>query len=317
MLNYRRLGNSGLKVSEYCLGVLPMGPLQANRPESEIIEIIEKAVEYGVTFFDTAEMYQTEATLGKALQGKREQVVIATKSQAATYDDMARAFEKSLRELGTDYIDLYLMHSARPPLAVFEVKQGAHQFLCEMKEQKVLRAVGISTHSMPVVKIAAERNDIDVVFPLINLTGRGIVDGNREEMLEGIRLASQNGKGIYAMKVFAGGNLLNEYDEALNWVRSITEIDACAIGVVTLKELEMNLKVFGVDRISDDALFVPASVKKLYIFPLVCVGCGTCIDTCPNTALSLQEGKAVVDPDLCVMCGYCSPHCPVMAIRLL
>jgi aryl-alcohol dehydrogenase-like predicted oxidoreductase len=75
-----------------------MGPLQADKTIDEMVEIISKAIDYGVNFFDTAEMYQTQCALGEAMQGRRSEVIISTKSQAATYDDMARSFEKSLRE---------------------------------------------------------------------------------------------------------------------------------------------------------------------------------------------------------------------------
>ena len=119
------------------------------------------------------------------------------------------------------------------------------------------------------------------------------------------------------MKVFAGGNLLSRYNEAIAWVRSIDAINAVAIGVINLQELMMNLRIFGVDSFGEQMMVTPVSTKTLYIFRGVCKGCGACVQACPKEALTLQNSKAVVDPARCVMCGYCSPFCPKLAIRVL
>ncbi|MDW7661911.1 MAG: aldo/keto reductase [Bacillota bacterium] len=317
MLNKILLGNSGLEVSEFCLGLLPIGPLQANKPESEIVDVIEKAIDYGVNFVDTAEGYKTQEILGKAVLTKRKEIIISTKSHSVSYDEMARSFSNSLRELKTDYIDIFHLHSARDSSDLFDRKSGAHKYLLEMKEQKVLHAVGVSTHSTKIVRLAAQREDIDVIFSLFNRSGIGILDGNLNDMLEAIALGYRNGKGIYAMKALGGGNLLHDYYGALNWVRSNKHIHSIAMGVINLKELEMNLKVFGVEEISDDAVFTPILFKKLHIYRKICIGCGTCTKVCPNYALKIEEEKAVVNPSRCIMCGYCSPHCPEFAIRLI
>jgi predicted aldo/keto reductase-like oxidoreductase len=225
--------------------------------------------------------------------------------------------KKACGKLRTDYIDIFNLHAAKATLEVFEQRSGALRFLLEMKEQKILCSVGISTHNVKIVKLAGERDDIDVIFPLINISGYGILEGSRQDMLNAINSAYKEGKGIFAMKVFAGGNLLVQYDNALHWVRSIEGISSFAIGVINVEELKMNLKNFGVDSIGNDALFSPVSVKKMSILKLLCIGCGKCIEACPNGALRLENKKAVVSSSDCVMCGYCTPHCTQLAIRLL
>ena len=316
MLNKSRLGNTNLNVTEYCLGALPMGPNHKNLSEKDCIELINIALDNGVNFIDTAERYGTEGYIGKAVANRREEIVIATKSWAKTYDEMAKPFEKSLKELNTDYIDIYHLHAGRADIDVLDHRKGALEFLLEMKEQQVIKAVGISTHSVGIVKKAAEREEIDIVFPLINKTGLGIVDGSKKSMLEAINKASKNGKGIYAMKALGGGNLLNDIKSNIDWVRSIKGISSIAIGVVTPHELKYNLKLFGVDKFSE--VTKPDNImKKLHILKWNCIGCNQCVDTCPNYAISLVDGVATVDRKKCILCGYCSPGCPKFAIRLV
>ena len=105
-----QLGQTGLEVTELCFGVLPCGPLQKDLPEEECVSLIRAALEAGINFFDTAEMYKTQTYLGKALKGWEEPVVVATKSHATTYEDMQASVEKSLAELDRDVIEIYHLH---------------------------------------------------------------------------------------------------------------------------------------------------------------------------------------------------------------
>lgn len=310
------LGDTGLKVTEFCLGVLPMGPMQANLPPETCAAIIRQAVEWGVNFIDTAEVYRTQSYIGQALKGFSAPVTIATKSHAETYDLMARAVEKALNELQRDRIEIFHLHAARVNPDVFQVRAGALKFLHEMKDQKVISAVGISTHDVRIARLAAEREEIDVVFPIINIVGMGILNGSIEGMIEAINFAASRGKGVYAMKALAGGLLLDRMEESINWVRAIEGIHAVSVGVVSQAELIINLKLFGVSGLPE-AEVISQKSKKLLLLSRFCKGCGTCIDACPNHALSMAENKAVVDHDKCLLCGYCTPHCPEFAIRFI
>ena len=313
-----KLGNSNLEVSELCLGVLPMGPLQANLPEDECVDIIRAALDKGVNFLDTAEMYSTQTYVAKAVKERRNEVVIATKSNAKTYDKMATSVKKSLEELNTDYIDIYHLHAARATEEVFNERKGALKYLTEMKKKGIIKAIGISTHGVRAVEKAAEIDEIDIVYPLINQKGMGILQGNVSDMIEAIKKCHQAGKGTYAMKILGGGNLVRDIEGSINFVRDIDEMDAISMGVTKVEELDYNLYLFGADNIKLDKLPDTTSSKKLYIFKKVCKSCGNCIENCPNEALSFDENeKAVVDHDKCLLCGYCSPECPAFAIRLI
>ncbi len=318
MLQQNELGTTGIKVTEYCLGLLPMGPLQSDLAEKKCLDIIKKALDLGVNFFDTAEGYKTQPYLGQILDENRNDLVVATKSHAKTYDDMARSVEKSLKELQTDYIDIYHLHSARDGLEVFEERQGALKRLNDFKQQQVIRSVGIATHNVKVVDAAAERDDVDILFVLINKLGMGLIDGTAAEMVAAIEKAAAAGKGLYVMKALAGGNLLSEYHDALSWARRLKGISSISVGVVSIEELLQNLKHFGVRSPETDAVSPEITIKekKLFILERLCTGCGSCVETCPNDALYLEDEKAKINHENCILCGYCSPECPEFLIRL-
>ena len=313
----RILGNTGIEVTEICFGALPLGPLQAKMAEEEGASLILAALNQGINFIDTAEIYQTYPHIKKALNQFEGEVIIATKSAATTYQAMDKSVQDALLALGRDYIDIFHLHAARVAPSVFEDRAGALQCLLDYKQKGIIKAVGISTHVVKVVERAAEIAEIDIVFPIINKLGMGIVDGTKEEMIEAIRRVAKAGKGIYAMKALAGGHLIDELKESFDFVRQIDGIMSVAIGMVRPEELSLNLKVFNDELISPENLSSTAKSSKKLMISVFCVGCGTCVEACPNDALSVKDGKAVVNHGVCLLCGYCNPVCPEFALRLI
>jgi len=168
-----------------------------------------------------------------------------------------------------------------------------------------------------IVRRAAEINEIDIIFPIINKLGMGIIGGSVDDMVKAISEALKAGKGLYAMKALAGGHLIDQLEESFNFVRNIKGISSVAVGMVNQKELELNLKIFNDEEIPQELLTKKLKPHKRLIILSFCKGCGNCGKTCPNNALSLENGKAVVDHKLCILCGYCNPACPEFAIRLI
>jgi len=314
-MEYRFLGNTCLKVSEFCLGALPMGPLQSNISVKEGGRIIRLALEHGVNFVDTAQMYRTYPHIRAALNGYSGQVIINSKSTAAGYEDMKKAVEEALSELSRDAIDMFLLHAAREKPDVFEKRAGAWECLQEYKRKGYIRAIGISTHNVTTVEAAARLPEVDIIFPLINHKGLGILDGNIDTMLSAIARAAEAGKGLYAMKALAGGALLSELPQALEFTRKAPGITSVALGVTTEAELLMDLKLFNGEELNEQEL---ATIKhnKALIFMFFCKGCGACAAGCVNGAITMIDGKPQVDTKKCVLCGYCTPLCPEFAIRL-
>jgi aryl-alcohol dehydrogenase-like predicted oxidoreductase len=304
-------------VTELCFGALPIGPLQANISVERGAKLIRAALEKGINFIDTAEGYKTYPHIKKALEGYNEELIIATKSGAKTYQEMEQSIKDALVSLDRNYIDIFLLHAARVTPSVFEERAGALQCLQDYKAKGVLRAIGISTHAVEVVRRAAEIKEIDIIFPIINKLGIGIVGGSVEDMIKAISEAHKAGKGLYAMKALGGGHLIDQLEEAFNFVRNIKGISSLAVGMVSLEELELNLKIFNAEEIPKGLFAQKIKPSKRLFISSFCEGCGTCVKTCPNNALSLENGKAVVNHKLCLLCGYCNPVCPEFAIRLI
>lgn len=311
------LGRTDIQVTELCFGALPLGPLQAKIPEEVGGKLIYSALEQGINFIDTAEMYQTYSYIKPALDRFPGEVIIATKSHAETYEAMEKSIEEALLALGRDYIDIFHLHAARVTPQVFQERAGALRCLKDYKKKQKVRTIGISTHVVDVVSQAAEVEDIDIVFPLINKVGMGIVEGDIQSMLKAIQKVHQAGKGLYAMKALAGGHLIGELKESFDFVRQIPGMESIAVGMVNEKELQINLKLFNDEEIPTEFLPEKIQSNKKLMVSFFCKGCGACIEVCPNQALSLQNGKAVVDNQACLLCGYCSPSCPEFALRLI
>lgn len=316
-MKYHSLGKTDIQISELCYGALPIGPLQADFPVDKAAEIIRYSLEQGVNFIDTAQRYQTYPHIRKALEGYSRPVVIASKSWAVSYEDMQKALDEARESLGRDTIDIFHLHAARVGADVFVERKGALDCLCDAKAKGAIRAVGISTHSVQTVRLAADVPEIDVVFPLVNLLGVGILEGTREEMVDAIRLAADKGKGIYLMKIMAGGHLADRFEEAWSFARTIPGVASIAVGMLTRAEVDANVASIEGRPVSKELRAqVGKKGKKLQVLDM-CKGCGECEKNCPNHAITVKDGKAVVDPELCILCGYCVPHCPQFALRLI
>lgn len=315
-MEYRVLGNTGISVSELCFGALTIGPLQSKLSIEEGGKLLLSSLEKGINFINTAEQYQTHDHIRYALDRFNGNSVIATKSLAKDYIGMQNSIESALRALNRDYIDIFHLHAARASVDVFDERSEALECLVDYKKKGYVRAIGISTHNVKVVEKAADIDEIDVIFPLINKIGRGILDGTRETMLKAIERAHNQKKGIYAMKVLVGGQLIGDLLDAIKYVREIKSIDSISIGMVSEKEIEMNLKIFNNEEI-DASLLPKISTKKLLITDIFCKKCGACVETCPNHALTEGEYSVEVNHEECLLCGYCLPKCPELAIRII
>lgn len=312
----RPLGQTGMTVTRLAMGVLPIGPAQLNVPLAEGQEVVAAALDGGINFVDTAQSYRTYEYIRPALAGRRDRIVLASKSAASGYAEMKAAIQEALDALRVERIGVFHLHAARVGSEVFSDRAGALRCLVEAKAAGVIQAIGIATHSVTVTRAAGDRDDIDVIFPILNVRGLGILHGTRDSMVDAVRYASAKGKGLYCMKVFGGGNLLDNMAEALSFALGVDQFAAYAVGMVTRQEVAMNIAIFsGIETPPgpDGTVF---HAKQLTVLSF-CQGCGSCVEACPNYALSLVDGKAVLDRSKCLLCGYCAPVCPQFAIRIV
>ncbi len=222
-MKIKRLGRTGLKVSEICLGTMTFGN-QCDEPTSR--SIMDKAFEQGVTFFDTADVYpiggsadskgRTEEYIGNWLKGRREQIVLASKffgemgpgpnERGGSRKHILQAVEASLRRLQTDYIDLYQMHSVDPETPLDETLRA----LDDLVRSGKVRYIGCSNYPAWVLTKALWISDrlglarFDSVQPRYNILFRHI----EAELLP---LALDQGIGVISYNPLAGGVLTGRY----------------------------------------------------------------------------------------------------------
>lgn len=315
-MQYRALGRTGIMVSRLCFGALTISPLQTNLSLKEGAAVIRRALECGVNFIDTAELYRTYSYIREALRGFDGDVVICSKCYEYTYQGMKQSVEKALNELGRDYVDIFMLHEQESSLTI-KGHWEAFGYLLEAKEKGIIRAAGISTHHVGGVLGAAEFPEIDVIHPLLNASGIGIRGGTREDMLAAIRAAAAVGKGIYAMKALGGGHLLDRPEAAFEYIMSIPDIDAVAVGMSSVHEVEYNTLLFSGKEVTPELkTIVGRQVRRLHIDDW-CLGCGQCVERCRSGALEMKEGKARVDEASCILCSYCAAACPDFCIKVI
>lgn len=310
------LGKTGIQVTPVGFGVLTVGFTQLNLSIEEGAAVLRYAMDSGINFLDTAQYYQTYPYIKKALKGSNLEPIITSKCLDHTYEKMKFAVEEARIEMDKDVIDIFLLHEVRndPDL---EHRAGAWEYLQEAKSKGIVKAIGLSTHHVDVAEKSVNMKELDILFPLINFQSLGIrkgtVAGTKEEMASAIKKASDAGKGVFAMKVFGGGNLTGHYLEAMDYVRNLDGISSMMIGFGYKFEIDRIIEVM---EGTIDPYYKPdISNKKINIDQGDCEGCGACIERCPNHAIFRnQNGLAEVDHSICLTCGYCAPKCPVRAI---
>ena len=300
-----------MKPSRLCFGSLSVSPLQANLDDNHAAELFCYALEKGINFFDTAELYRNythfQAFLG---QVKRSDVVLATKCYAYDREGAKRSLDLALSTMRTDYLDFFLLHEQESEHTLRGHTPAIEYFL-EQKELGIIHRFGISTHFVAGVTAATADNRIDVVHPIINLKGIGIADGTRQDMEQAIAKLRRSDRFIYAMKALGGGHLLASYHDALEYALSL-DVDAIAIGMQSREEIDRNLSAFS-GNISTE----PVQKSRRLMIDEWCRGCGACANRCQQQAIQVIDGQAVVERDKCVLCSYCVEACPDFCIKVV
>lgn len=161
-MEYTRFGRAGFRVSKLGLGGAPLGGDFGPVTDEQVTEIINRALELGINFIDTAPLYgrgESERRIGNALRGRREQVILASKAvmrgEPYSYDNTIRSVESSLQRLGTDYLDLIQMHELDEKNMEIAMNETIPAFL-KLKEQGKVRAIGVNAfnpaHLLPFIR---------------------------------------------------------------------------------------------------------------------------------------------------------------------
>ena len=311
-----KLGNTGIEVSNLCFGSLTMTPFQANLSIDEGSRLIQYAYTKGINFIDTAEIYENYGYIRRALKSiEREDYVIATKCYAYTKDMAEESLDLALRELDTDYIDIFLLHE-QESIHTLRGHYEAIEYFSKAKKMGKIRSIGISTHRIQGVYAATQFDEIEIVHPIVNKEGIGIQDGNILDMLQEIKKAYNMGKGIYGMKPLGGGHLIAQAEEAFNFVKDISFIHSFAIGMQSKEEVDCNINLMETGKIPEYLKENLRKKKRKLIVADYCIGCGNCVKTCKQGGIEIINGNAIPNEN-CILCGYCARNCPEFCIKVI
>ncbi len=279
-LAYRTLGKTGLKVTSMGFGSMITSDGT----------VLERAADLGVNYFDTARGYQNgncERMVGAALKSRRKQLYISTKTHSRTQSAALADLDTSLKELQTDYVDVWYLHAVGNPSELTPELLEAQNIA---KKAGKIRFAGLSTHSghKDVIAYAAANNKhFDVVLTTYNFAMEPFMDGL-------VRTASDAGLGVVAMKVMAGGQrptgnapdgktkeiLKREGASlaALKWAIRNPGVHTTVPSITDMDQLDENLKAMAVPFSPDDAKVLQA--RLLQISPEYCRMCGECNGQC-------------------------------------
>jgi len=248
------LGSTGLKVSKLGFGTFDSGVPPLNISPEGGGRILIKSYKLGVNLWDTSDDYGTHPHVASALKYvPRKDVVISTKTYAKSGEEANKSLKSSLKELDTDYLDVFLLHFVKSDWI-----DGCHQVLKEMRDLKttgMVKAIGLSTHSVVVVRKAAQFEELDIIMAICCKADQALVnkfqeripleDGSMDEMFHALKMAHNDGKAIVAMKVLGGKtpSLIKDYQAAIKGVAQLDFVDAMVIGVRSLDEVKKNVKV--------------------------------------------------------------------------
>lgn len=332
----RRLGRTELMVSAIGFGGIKL-PMVDRKTSTEILN---KALDLGINFFDTARGYgDSEEKIGEAISHRREDFYLSTKSGATTAEEMEKDIEKSLSNLKTDHIDLYLCHNLRLP-EKYDVAMGpggAMEALKKAKDEGTISNIGFSCHRFhETMEKGIRSGEFEALMVSYNVLNDELVD---ETILP---LAKKMDLGTIAMKPLAGGTLATLPPElkektkipitatqALRFVLANDAICVAIPGMTNLYEVEENAKVgenFQVMTKAEKRELIKAAEVLGKDF---CRGCGYC-QPCPEGIrvpiilrhlgyykhyglINWAKGRysmIEVKADKCVECGACKKKCP-------
>lgn len=242
----RTLGRTGARVSILAFGC--GSRFLMYQDEAEALAVLNHAIDQGITYIDTAYAYgdgKSETRVGEVMAVRRKDVWLATKIPDRTRDDFMRRFEASLKRLQTDHVDLLHIHSLgrAEDLAKIEATDGALKALLEAREQKMTRAIGMTSHtSGAVLAQAIERHDLDCVQMALNASQ----NGRFEELA--LPAAHAKNLGIIAMKITGQEFLLknaaakSDIDSLLRYSLSLP-VTTAVVGMPRKEMLDHNIEI--------------------------------------------------------------------------
>jgi uncharacterized protein len=279
-LKFRTLGKTGLKLTSVGFGCMITSDGS----------VIEKAADLGINYFDTARGYQggnNERMVGAALKAKRNSIALSSKTGAPNKQGALEHLDTSLKELGTDHLDIWYLHGKSKASDLTDDLIEAQQIA---KKAGKIRFAGVSMHAghpEVVPAMIARKDHFDVALMSYNFT----MDASMQGLIDS---ATNAGLGVVAMKVMAGGLRRAKpgekiYDTfkregalyaALKWVLRNPNVGTTIPSITDMDQLDENMRAMSESFTGDDEKLLAEHLE--YIRPMYCRMCGECDGTCPK-----------------------------------
>ena len=263
-----RLGKTGLEVTHVSFGVLPLQRVE----KAEAVRILHAAYDAGINYYDTANAYtDSEEKIGEAMKdGRRQNVILSTKSGGKDYKTVKSHIETSLRRLQTDYIDLFQFHNPAS-FPTPEDGSGVYEAALEMKNKGYIRHIGITNHRLPVATEAAKSGLFETMqFPFSYLATEK--DQDLRKLCESLDL------GFIAMKALSGG-LLNNAKACYAYMEQFPHV----------------VPIWGIQRMEELSEFLEYDKNH--------------VEMTPELESVIAKDRIALSGNFCRGCGYCLP-CP-------
>lgn len=310
------LGKTELVVNKNGFGALPIQRVD----KKDAVRILRKAFDGGINYYDTARAYSdSEEKLGAAFSGLRDQIIISTKTAAGNAEGFRKDLERSLRNLRTDYIDIYQFHNPdfcpKPGDA-----SGLYDAMLEARAQGKIRFIGITNHRLSVAKEAADSGLYDTIqFPFSYLS-----TGADLKIVETCR---ENKIGFIAMKALSGG-LITDSAMAYAYLAQFDHVEPIW-GIQRERELDEFLSYQDRPPVLSEERMRRIESDRKELAGEFCRGCGYCmpcpaeisINTCARMSLLLRRApqeaylsekwrKEMKKIENCLHCNQCVSKCP-------
>lgn len=317
-MEYTTLGKTGLSISRLGFGGIPIQKVDKETTRT----LVEAMTKSGINFIDTARGYTvSEEFLGYALEGLRDQFILATKSMSRKKDAMAGDIDISLHNLRTDFIDLYQVHNPTvEQLEEVASKGGALEALLEAKSAGKIGHIGVTCHTVEVFEKALSYDWIEtIMFPY------NIIETQGEPLM---RKCSEKNIGVIVMKPLAGG-AIDDPELALRFICFNSDVSVVIPGMYSTAEIEQNILA-----VENKAPFHEMELQKIdeirnslgTNFCRRCNYCQPCSAGINISALFILEGyydryglqdwaqgrydATPIKASACIDCGACEPRCP-------
>ncbi len=315
---YRKIGKTDYEASVLSLGCMRLPMLEQKNPpkdfferqkavdEEKSIEMIDYAIAHGINYFDTAYMYHagsSESILGKAVKGKRDKLILTTKSPIPMIqktEDFDRILDEQLEKLGTDRLDFYLLHGLNKVMWEKSKDLNALEFLGKIQKDGRAKHVGFSFHD----NTAVFKEIIDAYDWAVCQIQYNFFDEHYQAGRKGLEYAASKEIGVIVMEPLRGGRFTQRIPEeiekiwdsaeikrspaewGLRWVADHPEVSVILSGMSTMDQLKENLSIaddFIPKRLTDKEFDIVKKVADAYrdLMKVDCTGCGYCMP-CPN-----------------------------------